>query len=465
MTAPAIPRTLEEFEEEMHDFGKVRAKMADGTWPDYLAAYATKFFENDRDVLAQVKEQNQAVLAELVREGRVDRNRLPLGPTAGYDSPEARVAAIKSPQNKHGLYSKTAPGAALNGVADSFADYLRSLAPQAGTYRDHAKLAQVKNKVMEVTNSFSTNAPSDGGFLVPEEFRSDLMMLTLESEIVAPRATVIPMSTQRVTIPAVDSTTNATSVFGGIVCYWVDEATAPTESNAKFAAITLDTKKLMLYATAPNELVADSPAFGAFANRAFPGAMAFERDYKYIQGTGVGEPLGWSGSQNPAAIAVSAVSGQGANTIVVENLASMYARMLPSSLGNAVWVADIGTFPQLATMALSVGTGGAPVFLTGGSIAGAPPMTIYGRPVVFTEKCQALGSQGDISLVDLSFYLIGDRQDVTVAASQDFLFSTDRVAYRAIARTDGKPWLKSAITPKNSGSTLSPFVQLSSTRT
>ena len=41
-----------------------------------------------------------------------------------------------------------------------------------------------------------------------------------------------------------------------------------------------------------------------------------------------------------------------------ENIVKAYARMLPPSHGRAVWVASIDTFPELATMALSVGTGG-----------------------------------------------------------------------------------------------------------
>ena len=186
----------------------------------------------------------------------------------------------------------------------------------------------------------------------------------------------------------------------------------------------------------------------------------------FMTGTGVGEPLGFINC--PAAVIATAVAGQGANTIVVENLAAMYARMLPTSLMNAVWIADIGTLPQLMTMALSVGTGGGPVWMTGGfgaGAVGAPPMTIFGRPVIFTEKCPALGTTGDISLVDLSYYLIGDRQIMQAASSEHYKFANDQLAFRIIERVDGRPWIQSAITPHNGGNTLSPFVQLSSTRT
>src|SRR3546814_17444645 len=78
----------------------------------------------------------------------------------------------------------------------------------------------------------------------------------------------------------------------------------------------------------------------------------------------------------------------------------MYARMLPSSLERAVWIASPDTFVELATMALTVGTGGSAVWLTDGT--GAPTLTLLGRPVIMTEKAPgALGAVGDLSFVDL----------------------------------------------------------------
>jgi len=164
-----------------------------------------------------------------------------------------------------------------------------------------------------------------------------------------------------------------------------------------------------------------------------------------------------------AVATVSAESGQATGTILWENITKMYARMLPTSLSNAVWLASIDTFPQLATMALAVGTGGGPVWIGGWSQPGSnmPPVTILGRPVYFTEKLPTVGTTGDICFADLSYYLIGDRQVMQAMSSEHYQFQNDKTAFRVIQRVDGRPWLQSAITPKNnSSSTLSPFVQL-----
>ena len=136
----------------------------------------------------------------------------------------------------------------------------------------------------------------------------------------------------------------------------------------------------------------------------------------------------------------------------------MYARMLPASLGNAVWIAHNDTFPQLATMSLAVGTGGSAVWMNNG--VGGPPMTILGRPVIFTEKAQTLGTAGDIYFADLSYYMIADRQQLEVASSEHTRFSTDETDWRLIQRVDGRPRIDSALTPRNGSNTVSPFVAL-----
>jgi HK97 family phage major capsid protein len=85
---------------------------------------------------------------------------------------------------------------------------------------------------------------------------------------------------------------------------------------------------------------------------------------------------------------------------------------------------------------------------------------LLGRPVIVSEKARAVGTVGDINFVDFGFYLIGDRQAMSARQSEEFRFSSDVTAFRIIERIDGRPWLASAITPQNNGSTLSPFVKL-----
>lgn len=445
MTAPNIPSTASELEELLGNPAQMQNIVKDpAKFQELIRNYSKAVMNKDSDLARQVREETQIVLAEYLKaNGQVDRPALnPL------DHPGAGTA-------RNALYNKNAPGAVIDNEFSNTAEFFQAIWHHSNTLKNNEGIQEKLDRVRRVQNSFGSTVPADGGFLIPETLRSELLKVALESSIVRSRARVIPMETLRVPIPMVDSTSNASSVFGGIVCYWTEEGAALTESQASFGRVVLEAKKLTGYAEMPNELVADATAFGSFLDQTFPQAMAWYEDVAFMTGTGVGEPLGFI--NNPATVSVAKESGQAAATIVWENIVKMYARMLPSSLGNAVWIANINTFPELATMALSVGTGGSAVWLNNG--VQGPPMTILGRPVIFTEKSPTLGTTGDIAFVDLSYYLIGDRQVMQAMSSPHYKFASDKTAYRIIERVDGRPWLQSAITPKV-GSTLSPFVQL-----
>ena len=140
----------------------------------------------------------------------------------------------------------------------------------------------------------------------------------------------------------------------------------------------------------------------------------------------------------------------------------MYSRMWNKT--DAIWMANDDTFQQLASMSLSVGTGGIPVWLPAGGISGRPYDTLMGKPLVFTEHCQTLGTVGDILFCDWTQYLVGQRAGAAggmkFASSIHLKFDYDQVAFRFVFRLDGQPWWPSALTGRYSASTLSPFVAL-----
>jgi HK97 family phage major capsid protein len=115
-------------------------------------------------------------------------------------------------------------------------------------------------------------------------------------------------------------------------------------------------------------------------------------------------------------------------------------------------------------MGLVVGTGGSAVWMP--DAHGAPQMTLLGRPIVISEKVPgAVGTRGDISLVDFGYYLIGDGMRMRIESSTDYRFGNDQTSYRLVQRNDGRPWMTTPVTPRNNSATLASAVQLSSTRT
>lgn len=446
MTKIAIPETQSELEDLLGDGTKVQALMAEGQFKDVVKAYAGHVAKKDIELQAQVKEQTQQILRDYLRDNEQVKG-LELMEKGGIDAVT---------QSAREAYAPKALGAQFKAKdhGDTLAQFLLDISPKAYmTAELAAKREALRNAAA------SSGEPASGGFLVPEAFRAELQALSLENAVVRPRARIVPMETSRVLYPYIDDTSHATNVFGGVQGYWTPESGTMTDVAATFGRMALEAWKLTAFANVPNELIADSAvSFEAFIRSTFPQALAYFADVAFLSGNGAGQPLGILTDGNAARVTVSKESGQAADTIVWENIVKMYSRMLPQSLGNAVWVVSPDVFPELATMALSVGTGGGPVWLNNG--VGGPPATILGRPVVISEKVENLGDKGDINFIDFSYYLIGDRQAMTVSSSEHFRFQNGETSFKFVERLDGRPWLQSALTPRNGGPTLSPFVTL-----
>jgi HK97 family phage major capsid protein len=444
VTTPTVPRNADELTEALGDTATLKQIVkTPEALRDFITDYAKNQAAGDESIATQIREETQKQFADILKANQIENiNRLNLAPEA------ASVA-----RSKH--YNPKAPGAKLDKKFGNWGDFLGATWAGAATQESLTARSEIK----QIMNSFGSSVPSDGGFLIPESLRSELLRVSLEMSVVRSRARVVPMETLTVPYPMIDSTSNATSVYGGIVGYWTEEGASLTDSSPSFGRINLTAKKLTLYSEIPNELFTDSViSLQQFMDESYPEALAWFEDVAFIEGNGAGQPLGFLNA--PAAVSVAKESGQTAATILWENIVKAYSRMLPSSIGRAVWVAHIDTFPELATMALSVGTGGSAVWIGNGDGAGAPPVTILGRPVVWTEKVSSVGTVGDINFVDFGYYLVGDRQAMQAETSTHFKFGNDKTAMRVIERVDGQPWIKSAITPKKGSNTLSPFVKV-----
>ncbi|MFE2382201.1 phage major capsid protein [Streptomyces misionensis] len=449
-----VPRNSDELAEMLSDPAKVREIAASReSLTEFITAYGERQQGDGTDLNRLVAEETQKQFAEFLRNNGADvKNKDAAGAIKRLNlDPQARRGDgnMLTSHRQATAYNSAASGAVLDGVFDNAMDYAKTIW--------HMNNRPDAEKLSALRNAASSVSPSDGGFLVPETLRSNLSQIALEDSVVRPRATVVPMDSARVPMPMIDSTTNQGSVFGGMVAYWGEESAMLQDSNPKFGRIVLDAKKLTGLSAVPNELLQDSiVSFSALLESLWPKAIAFSEDAAFQTGSGVGEPKGYRGAANKAAVAISRGT---ANTIKYTDIVAMYAQMLPSSLSRAVWICSPDAIPQLLQMSLTVGTGGNSMFVV--NATDSMPMSIFGRPLIITEKASPLGTRGDLSFVDLSYYLIGDRQQMSMDSSTDYRFGNDQTTFRIIQRVDGQPWLKSAITPQNGSSNkLSPFIEL-----
>lgn len=444
----ATPTNPDELQNALNDRATMTALLEGG--PDalneFIEGYRETANKTDPDIQAQVRAQAEQVSFDFLRGHGVENFDIR---KMGLHDPSVRATP------KRTVYNKKAMGAKYDKFFGSSEEFLYAISEHS--HKD----GDLTTKLGHLKNDLSSIKPSDGGFLIPETLRAEMLQVALESAIVRSRARVIPMDSLSVLFPAIDSTSNASSIYGGIVGYWTEEGATLTESQPRFGRVKLEAHKLTLYTEVPNELIADArPAMDAFIRQIFPEALAWFEDVAFTVGGGVGEPLGYLNA--PAAVNVDR-AGSSSGTVAWADIVGMFCRMLPSSLDRAVWIISPDTVQALLTMPFTSG-GTEPILLGGGGFPSgqsSPPLQILGRPVIVSEKARALGTSGDINFVDFGYYLIGDRQAMSARQSEDFRFQNDVTAFRIIERVDGRPWLLSAITPQNgSSNTLSAYVKL-----
>jgi HK97 family phage major capsid protein len=301
------------------------------------------------------------------------------------------------------------------------------------------------------------NVGASGGFLVPAEFMAQLQAVAAENAIVRPRATIIRMRRRQIDIPVLDQTGTTSSQahwFGGMLCYWAEEATEKTITTASFRKVSLVAHKLIMYTRSSDELMADSAvSLSDFlaGPLGFAGAVSWQEDYSFINGTGAGQPLGVILAG--ATITVNRAAG---GAIGYADLVNMYESFLPS--GRGVWLFSQSAVSNLLTLQDAAGNY---IWLPNMQhTAGSPPGTLFGLPVIFTEKCPRVGTAGDVILADWRYYLLGDRQATTVESTQYDYWRYDQTSWRAVHRVDGQPWLSAPLTYQDGTTQVSPFVIL-----
>lgn len=303
--------------------------------------------------------------------------------------------------------------------------------------------------------------PSEGGWLVQQDFSGELIQNMFDSGQVASRVRRMPIGAgfNGVKLNGYeDADRSAGTTFGGIISYWADESVTVTASKPKFRQISLKLNKLMGVGYATDELLQDAVALSGVMTAGFTQAITFKSEDSFVNGNGAGQPMGILASAGTISVAKEA--GQAADTIVWENIKKMYSRMKASSVGNAVWFINQECMLQLMGMYQTVGLGGVPVWLPPNGAVGSPFSTLMGRPVIPAEYFAGLGDTGDIVFADLSQYLVIDKGAPQQTNSMHVRFLTDEMTFRVVYRLDGQPLHDKPITPYKGTTTTSSFVKL-----
>jgi HK97 family phage major capsid protein len=359
-------------------------------------------------------------------------------------------------------YRPDAPGARLDDQpwAKSWAAYLKAAFGPDDSARRF------------IANAWSERVPSQGGLLVPEQLRAQVMAYVTPA-VIRPRATVVEMDSLALGLPLLDnpSQANGAQALGGLTFSLTEASAAITPTNPEFGRLRLAAVKIAAYLQGvPNELTTDAAgAMGDLLARVIAMGLSWYEDDLFIaNGTGVGQPQSLANAS--CAFGVDRAT---ASQVGLADVTSMLKALHPAALQAALtpgltyvrWLLSssvlayfldlyqtVGTAPTSAAVSLS------DWFSFGDGHQVGPSM--LGIPASVTDHQPALGATGDVILADLSHYVIGDRLEMTVERSSSGpSFAADASDFRIRSRVDGRYWVQSATTTE-AGSTVSPVAVL-----
>lgn len=292
-----------------------------------------------------------------------------------------------------------------------------------------------------------------GGFLVPTQFRQEIMRVEPQDALVRPRANVIPAGSPpdaALTIPALDQTgAGPNNIFGGVQVQWIEEGGNKPETDVALRSITLEPKEVAGTIVVTDKMLRNWAASSSFLESMLRGAVTQAEEFAFLRGDGIGKPLGAINAP-----AMFYVNRRGAGQITYLDLVDMVAHLLMRGGTSPVWTMPQGALVQIATLQDPEGR-----YIWKPDARDGFAGTLLGYPVRWDNRAPLLGTKGDVTLIDWSQYLIKDGSGPFVAASEHVLFRQNKTVIKIFWNVDGKPWLTAPIKEEN-GWQVSPFVGL-----
>lgn len=266
---------------------------------------------------------------------------------------------------------------------------------------------------------------SEGGYLVPEELRAEVFRILPDMAVMRRIARVIPMSTD---------TLKLNSLAARPTAYWTGEYQSKSTSSSEFGQVTLSPNDLVCLLPVSEQLLADANInLVQFIVELFAEAIAVAEDRAFFTGSGTGQPKGISTESISSVSAGGNVSfdhilqlmdqvpqrvtqSPGA-AFVAHRRAKRVLRTLKDTSNNYIWRDARG------------GVGG-------GSEVMKLPDTLYGYP--FYEQNDL--NQSELYFGDWRFYIIGDRQTITVRTTTEGgdAWRRNAMEIKAVERVDGR---------------------------
>lgn len=372
---------------------------------------------------------------------------------------QANINALKESQPKVNKEMKFPAEARNSEPVKKF----KNLAEQLSAIKDQATTGVMDSRLMEIQNhsrmnslGLNTDVGSDGGFAIQTDFAGLIMESAAKAGDILPKVDRYTVSdkSNRVEWTQIKETDVSEHVYGGIQMYWKGEEEEATASKPQLEEKDLKLVKLTGLAYATHEFETHSDFASQLYSKAFELGVQRKLEAAIIAGNGVGQPLGFQNGGDTVTIAKE--TSQAAETVLYDNIVKMYNRAIDKK--NSSWILHPDVQEQLDFLSFPVGTGGVPVYLP--SSSQGTLATLKGREIIESDHCAALGTVGDINLMNLNEYMLimkgGMYQDYSIHV--EFVKAVN--AFRFIVYANGMPKRSNNLTIKNSSNARSNCVKL-----
>lgn len=286
---------------------------------------------------------------------------------------------------------------------------------------------------MEPANRKALSSLSDpeGGVLVPEDFRAELIRKRRDLTQIRANATVIETMSGSVGFPVFDYDGDAE---------WTAESSQIAEEDVTnaFGKTTFTPHKLARILRIPNELLEDSIInVESLMTDHFAMRFAEIEENAYINGDGVNKPLGLL----QAGLNENEATDTG-GTFQADDLFDMVYDIRAVYRANSSWFMHRNAVRRVRKLKDNDGQ-----YLWQPALTAGEPSTLLGYPLLesefFPDNVDS-GSQGDPLMIfgNMSFYWIVDRVDMSVQRLVERYAEFDQVGYKMRQRVDGAPTMK-----------------------
>lgn len=354
--------------------------------------------------------------------------------TATYDKMEADVVALGKEidrlekQSALDLELSKPTSAPLTGKPVTGTQDKAKTGRASAEYKQ-SMIDALRSNFRRVSDVLQEGVDADGGYLVPEEYDTRLIEGLKEENIFRGLATIIKTGSER-KINIAASTPAAA---------WIEEGGALTFGDATFDQINLDAHKLHVAVKVTEELLYDN-VFNLenYIMDKFSKALANAEEDAFLNGDGVGKPLGIFAATGGGQVGVTAASTTAITADEVINL--IYALKRPYRK-NAKFIVNDQTLAVLRK--LKDGNG---AYMWQPSLQIGEPDSLLGYPIYTSAYVPTiLAGKPVIAFGDFSYYNIGDRGSRSFQELKELYAGNGMIGYVAKERVDGKLVLPEAV--------------------